>query len=122
MRDTHRRFGSALDVPRRSACSPIRPLRCGRVGDFRVQELALEPGDRLLFLTDGMLERNATAVDILSVVADSQHMHPREAVQQLTRAVVSACGGELRDDATVLCLDWHGGAPRARDTDSGADR
>jgi hypothetical protein len=59
-----------------------------------------------------MLERNATAVDILSVMAGGRHLHPREAVQELTRAVVSACGGELRDDATVLCLDWHGVAER----------
>jgi serine phosphatase RsbU (regulator of sigma subunit) len=98
------------------------PFATRASGDFRVQELALEPGDRLLFLTDGMLERNATAVDILSVMADSEHLHPREAVQELTRAVVSACGGELRDDATVLCLDWHGGADRDRDTASCADQ
>jgi hypothetical protein len=33
-----------------------------------------------------------------------------------------ACGGELRDDATVLCLDWHGGPPRLREATAGADR
>ena len=49
-------------------------------------------------------------------------MHPREAVQHLTQAVLDASGGELRDDATVLCLDWHGGVPRDRDADSGANR
>ena len=27
----------------------------------------------------------------------------------------------LNDDATVMCLDWHGGHPRERTTDSGAD-
>jgi hypothetical protein len=44
-------------------------------------------------------------------------------VQELTRAVVAACGGELRDDATVvLCLDWHGGPPRDRDASARADR
>jgi hypothetical protein len=48
--------------------------------------------------------------------------HPREAVQELTRAVVAASGGELRDDATVLCLDWHGGPPRDRDASAGAGR
>ena len=31
---------------------------------YRVQPLPLEPGDRLLFFTDGMLERNTTSVDI----------------------------------------------------------
>ena len=90
--------------------------------DYRVQELALEPGDRLMFVTDGILERNATEVDALSVLIETRELHPREAVQELTRAVVQACGGDLRDDATVLCLDWHGGPPRDRDAPNGADR
>ena len=90
-------------------------------GEFRVQDLALAAGDRLVFLTDGMLERNATTVDVLSVIEGSRHMHPREAVQELTRAVAAACGGELRDDATVLCFDWHGGPQRDRDATAGAD-
>jgi serine phosphatase RsbU (regulator of sigma subunit) len=88
------------------------PFATPSAGDFHVQEVALEPGDRLVFLTDGMLERNATAVDILSAVAGCRDLHPREAVQELTRTIVSACGGQLRDDATVLCLDWHGRAER----------
>jgi len=49
-------------------------------------------------------------------------MHAREAVQHLTHAVLEASGGQLRDDATALCLDWHGGPPRDRDASSGADR
>ena len=91
-------------------------------GEYRVQELPLEAGDRLLFVTDGILERNASDVDVLSLMNACRHLHAREAVQELTRAVVSACGGELRDDATVLCFDWHGGPPRQRDSSSGTDR
>jgi hypothetical protein len=49
-------------------------------------------------------------------------MHPREAVQHLTQAVLQASAGQLRDDATALCLDWHGGPPRDRDSTSGANR
>ena len=98
------------------------PFATGMEAAHRVQELPLEAGDRLVFLTDGMLERNATDVDVLSCLTASRDMHPREAVQELTRAVVRACGGELRDDATVLCLDWHGGPPRDRDASAGADR
>jgi serine phosphatase RsbU (regulator of sigma subunit) len=98
------------------------PFATPKDRDYRVQELQLEPGDRLVFLTDGMLERNATAVDVPSVLIANRHLHPREAVQELTRAVVEACGGELRDDATVLCLDWHGGPPGERDASAGADR
>jgi len=97
------------------------PFATPRANGYRVQELALEAGDRIVFLTDGMLERNATAVDVPSLLAASRHLHPREAVQQLTRAVVQACGGKLSDDATVLCFDWHGGPPRERSSSSGAD-
>ena len=98
------------------------PFGTPKSGDYSVQEVPLEPGDRLVFLTDGMLERTATAVDVPSVLEGNRHLHPREVVQDLTRAVVEACGGDLRDDATVLCLDWHGGPPRDRDTSAGADR
>jgi serine phosphatase RsbU (regulator of sigma subunit) len=37
--------------------------------DHAVEPLALEPGDRLMFLTDGILERNAATVDVHSVIA-----------------------------------------------------
>jgi hypothetical protein len=49
-------------------------------------------------------------------------MHAREAVQHLSQAVLQASSGRLRDDATALCLDWHGGPPRHRDATSGANR
>jgi serine phosphatase RsbU (regulator of sigma subunit) len=91
-------------------------------GGYSVQQLELEAGDRLVFLTDGMLEQSAGTVDVPSLLAANRQLHPREAVQELTRAVVDACGGSLRDDATVLCLDWHGGPKRDRDASSGADR
>jgi len=58
----------------------------------------------------------------MAILTDTRHLHPREAVQALTQAVVEACGGELRDDATVLCVDWHGGPTGERDASSGADR
>jgi serine phosphatase RsbU (regulator of sigma subunit) len=84
------------------------PFALAPRGEYRVQELDLEPGDRFLFVTDGILERNASDVDVFSLMTGCRDLHPREAVQELTRAVVKACGGELRDDATVMCFDWHG--------------
>ncbi len=89
---------------------------------YRVQALPLEVGDRLMFVTDGMLERHAARTNIAAVLIKSVDMHPREAVQHLTETVLQACGGELRDDAAALCLDWHGGPPRDRDATSGANR
>jgi serine phosphatase RsbU (regulator of sigma subunit) len=90
--------------------------------DYLVQPLDLEPGDRLMFVTDGMLERNASMVDVHSAMTAGRELHPREAVQRLTNTIVEACGGTLHDDATVLCFDWHGGPARDRDADAGADR
>jgi serine phosphatase RsbU (regulator of sigma subunit) len=89
---------------------------------YRAQRLALEPGDRFLFFTDGMLERNTTSVDIEAVVRSGLSLHPREAVQRLTQAIYEATHGELIDDATAMCLDWHGGPARNRTSHSGADR
>jgi hypothetical protein len=42
-------------------------------------------------------------------------------VRAATRAVSRACRGHLRDDATVLCLDWHGTGRTERHADHGAD-
>ena len=41
-------------------------------------------------------------------------MHPREAVQHVVLALLKAADGELKDDATAMCVDWHGGPPRER--------
>jgi hypothetical protein len=75
-----------------------------------------------MFVTDGMLERDAAGIDIAAILTEGADMHPREAVQHLTHAVLQASGGRLQDDATALCLDWHGGRPRDRDASSGANR
>ena len=89
--------------------------------EYRVQPLALVPGDRLVFLTDGLLERNASSLDIEALVAHGAQLHSREAVQHLIKAVLKGTEGRLRDDATVMCLDWHGGPPRSRTSYSGHD-
>jgi serine phosphatase RsbU (regulator of sigma subunit) len=88
---------------------------------FEVQALPLEPGDRIVFLTDGMLERNAASLDVAAALAETAEWHPREVVIALGAAVLRATGGNLRDDATMLCLDWYGGRPRTRDSEQGAD-
>jgi serine phosphatase RsbU (regulator of sigma subunit) len=89
---------------------------------FQVQAFPLEPGDRLVFLTDGMLERNAAELDVAAALAASADLHPREVVLELGSAVLHATGGDLKDDATMVCLDWYGGPPRGRSSEYGADQ
>jgi serine phosphatase RsbU (regulator of sigma subunit) len=88
---------------------------------FDVQEFPLEPGDRIVLLTDGMQERNAVNLDVADALAKSADLHPREVVHELGAAILHATGGDLRDDATMVCLDWYGGPPRGRKSKQGAD-
>jgi hypothetical protein len=72
-------------------------------------------------VTDGMLEREAESLDLPALMLASAHLHPREAIQYLTHSVLDAVDGKLQDDATSLCLDWHGGAQGDRTAHAGAE-
>ncbi|WP_101524494.1 PP2C family protein-serine/threonine phosphatase [Nocardioides houyundeii] len=81
----------------------------------------LEPGDRVVFVTDGMLERNVAGIDLAGAIRETGDLHPREVVRALADSALVAAGHALEDDATVLVLDWHGSHDETRDVVSGAD-
>ena len=99
-------------------------LPLGLFGDtaYRSSRVDLEPGDRLVFLTDGMIERNAVGVDFPAAIVETRALHPRETVRALADRVLEATGQALSDDATILCLDWHGGHGRDRHSHHGAEQ
>jgi serine phosphatase RsbU (regulator of sigma subunit) len=92
---------------------------------YRADIVQLQPGDRLLLVTDGYLDRLADRLDIERILTHTLDRHPRQIVQELARGVLRVTDGQLRDDATAVCLDWYGpaglrgaigGASRARAT------
>lgn len=87
-------------------------LRPGR--EFTYQEVELRPGDRIALVTDGILERNAASLEIAALLAETADRHPREVVYTIGDEVLRATGGDLRDDATIVCIDWYGGPVRGR--------
>ena len=104
----------ALDLP------ADLPLGLFPEAMYRSTWVDLLPGDRVVFLTDGMLERNAVDVNLPEAIGATRSLHPREAVRALADLVLDATGTTLSDDATVLCLDWHGGHGEDRDSVHGA--
>ena len=89
--------------------------------EYSTTDLRLQPGDRVVFVTDGMLERNAAALDLIAEISQTRTMHPREATRRLADDVLAVTGPTLADDATLLVLDWHGHHGRDRTTFGGAD-
>ena len=97
------------------------PLGLFATEEYVTADLVLQPGDRVVFVTDGMLERNAAALDLVAEIAQTRSLHPRETTRRLADNVLEVTGPTLADDATLMVLDWHGDHGRDRDTVAGAD-
>jgi len=104
-----------LDLPRNF------PLGMFAEAGYHAGEVALQPGDRLVVLTDGMRERNAANLDLPAQLRSTAGLHPREAVRGLADALLDLAGPTLADDATLLIIDWHDRHGRPRTTSAGAD-
>ncbi|MDP9181441.1 MAG: serine/threonine-protein phosphatase, partial [Actinomycetota bacterium] len=76
---------------------------------------SLEPDDGVLFFTDGVVEARTQTGDEFGLdrLADlagqyaSDQLAPAEIVRQIVRSVLDHRVVELRDDATLLLVQWH---------------
>jgi serine phosphatase RsbU (regulator of sigma subunit) len=89
-----------------------RPFGVLRHRPYRQAQIALHPGDRLVLVTDGMLERGAAALDLATRVPSLSGLHPREVVRVLADLVLDVAGPTLSDDACLMVVDWHASALR----------
>jgi len=91
------------------ALPPGLPLGLFADAVYSATTLPLRPGDRLVFVTDGMLERNAANFVLSTGIRDTRALHARDAVRHLSDRILDITGDELADDATIMVLDWRGG-------------
>jgi hypothetical protein len=104
------------------ACPPTHPLGTNLGLPTTVCQEQLEPGDRLLFYTDGITEaRDAREqqfgrerfVDFV-IRRHADGIPLPETLRRLIHSVLDYHDGRIEDDATVLCCAWHGHQDRCR--------
>ncbi len=98
---------SALEIPAQL------PMGMFEATPYEEHELTLETGDRLLIVSDGVLEaRSAENGEeygqqrLEGALLATRTSSPAETVRQMVRLLQTYQDGEPRDDATILCLDW----------------
>jgi hypothetical protein len=96
-------------------CPPSLPMGIG--GTVRaVATEHLQPGDRVLFYTDGVTETRDAAgrafglprlADLL-LRATLDEVSPAETVRRLSSSILAYNGSVLSDDATLMLIEYHG--------------
>ncbi|NDU77510.1 SpoIIE family protein phosphatase [Actinomadura sp. DSM 109109] len=97
-------------------CPPGTPLGTGLGVRATVCSEQLEPGDRVLFYSDGIVEARDPEkqefglqrfVDFI-IRREADGLSVPETLRRLVHSILEHHAGRLDDDATVLLLEWHG--------------
>ena len=96
-------------------CETSLPLGLGYVV-AEVAEVSLEPGDSVLFLTDGVIEARAPDGSLFGRSRLGQLWRdaavtgeiPAEILRRLCHSILDHQKGRLQDDATLLLVSWTG--------------
>ncbi|WP_426574626.1 PP2C family protein-serine/threonine phosphatase [Aquihabitans sp. McL0605] len=99
------------------ACRPSRPMGFGGPVE-EVASCQLQPGDRVLFYTDGVTESRSPDGELfgverladLAVRACTERTSPAETIRRLAASVLAYTSEPLHDDATLFMVEYHGHA------------
>ncbi len=104
---------------------PQLPIGLFEDTEYAAQPFELEPGDRLALISDGVLEARPEggeqfgAVRLEAALLATVGDQPHEAVRRIVHTLLDYQQGDLRDDATILVLDWFGEQDRNGDGTGG---
>ncbi|MEP6625842.1 MAG: PP2C family protein-serine/threonine phosphatase [Acidimicrobiia bacterium] len=101
-------------------CAPTLPwgiaAGAGRNDPPGVATVALEPGDGVLFYTDGVVEARVNGGEMFGIERLIDHVgrhasdqeEPEEVVRHIANSVLEYRAAELADDATLVMVRWNG--------------
>ena len=106
------RDGELRPVP----CAPALPVGLGEAQAPPVSTVRLQPGDRLLLFSDGVVENRLPGGDPFGDERLREAFRREcaagnslaETVRRLSRSFLDEFGGCTRDDATWLLVEWRG--------------
>ncbi|MGW4840228.1 PP2C family protein-serine/threonine phosphatase [Streptomyces globisporus] len=102
------------------------PLGMFEDTDYIAQRFRVEPGDRLLFISDGVYDALSPAGEkysnrALAASINSTRLLPAPQVPRvmLQELLGHRGSGPAADDSLVMCLDWHGAPAGTADASAG---
>ncbi|MFE4540275.1 PP2C family protein-serine/threonine phosphatase [Streptomyces scopuliridis] len=85
----------------------------------RIREHLLQPGDRVLCYSDGIIDEHVTGgapfgeerlIRCVNRLGEEPSQGVRADLRQLSHTLKRERGGRTSDDATLFMIEWHGGA------------